>query len=108
MILEGIVTSLDQHGKLNVAPMGPIVDETFDTLVLRPFRTSRTYENLTARPYGVFHVVDDVLLWHGRPLEPCLKFPGISPRLRSKAGCSLRRAAGMNLRSLTSTTRKIE
>lgn len=62
MILEGIVTSLDRHDELNVAPMGPIVDETFDTLVLRPFRTSRTCENLTARPYGVFHVVDDVLL----------------------------------------------
>jgi hypothetical protein len=62
MILEGIVTSLDRHDELNVAPMGPIVDETFATLVLRPFRASRTYENLSARPYGVFHVVDDVLL----------------------------------------------
>jgi hypothetical protein len=62
MILEGIVTSLDRDGELNVAPMGPIVDDTFATLILRPFRTSRTYENLTARPYGVFHVVDDVLL----------------------------------------------
>jgi hypothetical protein len=62
MILEGIVTSLDQDDELNVAPMGPIVDEAFATLVLRPFRTSRTYQNLKARPYGVFHVVDDVLL----------------------------------------------
>lgn len=62
MILEGIVTSLDRHDELNVAPMGPIVDETLTTLVLRPFRTSRTYENLKARPCGVFHVVDDVLL----------------------------------------------
>jgi hypothetical protein len=42
--------------------MGPIVDETLATLVLRPFRTSRTCENLRARPCGVFHVVDDVLL----------------------------------------------
>ena len=62
MILEGIVTSLDRHNELNVAPMGPIVDETLDSLELRPFRTSRTYENLKARPCGVFHVVDDVLL----------------------------------------------
>ncbi len=62
MILEGIVTTLDQHDELNVAPMGPIVDETLATLVLRPFRTSRTYQNLKARPGGVFHVVDDVLL----------------------------------------------
>ena len=62
MILEGIVTSLGSQGELNVAPMGPIVDEAFSKLVLRPFRTSRTYENLKRRPYGVFHVVDDVLL----------------------------------------------
>lgn len=62
MILEGIVTSLSKYDELNVAPMGPIVDETFATIVLRPFRTSQTYQNLKVRPYGVFHVVDDVLL----------------------------------------------
>jgi len=62
MILEGIVTSLDEHGVLNVAPMGPVVDETLATFHFRPFRTSHTYQNLKARPQGVFHVVDDVLL----------------------------------------------
>lgn len=62
MILEGIVTSLAAAGELNVAPMGPIVDETMSRLVLRPFRTSRTFQNLKARPCGVFHVTDDVLL----------------------------------------------
>ncbi|MBI3862902.1 MAG: DUF447 family protein [Planctomycetia bacterium] len=62
MILEGIVTSVDRQGELNVAPMGPIVDESLTRLVLRPFRTSRTYLNLKERPCGVFHVVDDVLL----------------------------------------------
>jgi beta-RFAP synthase len=62
MILEGIVTTLDRHDALNVAPMGPVIDPAFSSLVLRPFRTSRTYQNLKARPYGVFHVVDDVLL----------------------------------------------
>ena len=62
MILEGIVTTLDAAGRLNVAPMGPIVDEAMQTLVLRPFQTSTTYRNLKQRPCGVFHVVDDVLL----------------------------------------------
>src|SRR5580765_4815209 len=62
MILEGIVTTLDRNNDLNVAPMGPIVDATFSSLLLRPFRTSRTYQNLKERPSGVFHVVDDVLL----------------------------------------------
>jgi beta-RFAP synthase len=62
MILEGIVTTLDRNNGLNVAPMGPIVDAAFTSLLLRPFRTSRTYQNLKERPCGVFHVVDDVLL----------------------------------------------
>lgn len=62
MILEGIVTSLDEAGAVNVAPMGPIVDESMTVLRLRPFQSSRTYQNLKVRPQGVFHVVDDVLL----------------------------------------------
>lgn len=62
MILEGIVTTTDRGGTLNVAPMGPIVDEAMSRFVLRPWNTSRTYENLRQHPEGVFHVVDDVLL----------------------------------------------
>jgi len=62
MILEGIVTTLDADGDVNVAPMGPIVDETMATLHLRPYQTSTTYQNLKRHPCGVFHVVDDVLL----------------------------------------------
>jgi hypothetical protein len=62
MILEGIVTTRDSTGELNVAPMGPILDESVSRLVLRPFKTSQTYANLKLAPYGVFHVVDDVLL----------------------------------------------
>lgn len=62
MILEGIVTSLNREGKVNVAPMGPLVDESLATLQLRPFKTSQTYRNLKQHPCGVFHVVDDVLL----------------------------------------------
>ncbi len=62
MIIEGIVTSQNCAGELNVAPMGPIVDESMTTLLLRPFQTSRTYRNLKEHRAGVFHVVDDVLL----------------------------------------------
>jgi uncharacterized protein len=62
MILEGIVTTHDASGAVNVAPMGPIVDDSMSTLRLRPFQTSQTYRNLKVVPSGVFHVVDDVLL----------------------------------------------
>jgi len=62
MILEGIVTSLDASGRLNVAPMGPLVTPEFSTLILRPFQSSQTFQNLKAHPCGVLHVIDDVLL----------------------------------------------
>jgi hypothetical protein len=67
MIIEGIVTTLDAAGTVNIAPMGPRVDPptqgaTLTRFVLRPFRTSQTYANLKAHPEGVFHITDDVLL----------------------------------------------
>ena len=62
MILEGLVTSVSRSGELNIAPMGPIVDESMSWLHLRPFQTSQTYRNLAEHPQGVLHVIDDVLL----------------------------------------------
>jgi hypothetical protein len=66
MILEGIVTTIGTAG-VNIAPMGPrwadaCSHEEITTFELRPFRTSRTFANLSAHPEGVFHVTDDVLL----------------------------------------------
>ncbi|MCA9070030.1 MAG: DUF447 family protein [Planctomycetaceae bacterium] len=62
MILEGIVTTQNADGCINIAPMGPHVDDEFSTLLLRPFQTSTTYQNLKRQPCGVFHVIDDARL----------------------------------------------
>jgi len=62
MILEGIVTTLNDDGSVNISPMGPIVDEAMSHLLLRPFRTSTTYRNLKRTGQGVLHVTDDVAL----------------------------------------------
>lgn len=74
MILEGVVTTLDPQGGLNVAPMGPKVEGTLDRFVLRPFKTSTTFGNLKANGEGVLHVTDDVLLLArtaiGLPVDP--------------------------------------
>lgn len=79
MILEGIVTTLNEQGELNVAPMGPRTDESISTLLFRPYKTAQTYGNLKVRPYGVFHVTDDVLLLAraavGRLCTPPTTFP---------------------------------
>jgi hypothetical protein len=62
LIIEGIVTTLDEQGRVNIAPMGPRVSPDGHSLVLRPFRTATTYRNLKTHGEGVFHVTDDVLL----------------------------------------------
>jgi hypothetical protein len=84
MILEGIVTTLDPSGRLNVAPMGPRVDPDFRRFVLRPFRGSNTYRNLSHHGEGVLHVTDDVLLLarsaigdvHDAPSRPAKRVHG--------------------------------
>ena len=75
MIVEGIITTQNQAGEVNIAPMGPIVDDLSTTwnnqhlgdwnwtaLLLRPFKTSTTFRNLNETGQGVFHIVDDVEL----------------------------------------------
>lgn len=62
MILEGIVTTLNEDGSANLAPMGPLVDEQMMQFVLRPYRSSATYTNLKRHGEGVLHVTDDVEL----------------------------------------------
>ncbi len=86
-ILEGVITTLNEDASVNISPMGPIVDPALETLVLRPFRTSTTYDNLRRTGEGVFHVTDDVLLMAqaavGRPkplprLLPARKVAGMA------------------------------
>jgi hypothetical protein len=43
--------------------MGPIVDANFTRLLLRPYNTSTTYQNLKRTGQGVLHVTDDVELF---------------------------------------------
>lgn len=84
MILEGIATTLDSDGAVNVAPMGPIVDAGFKRLIFRPYKTAQTYRNLKQHGEGVFHVTDDVLLLAqaavGEPEEPPLMIPATRVR----------------------------
>src|ERR1700742_1950482 len=63
ILLEAIVTTLNADGSPHIAPMGPIVDIAFERLLLRPYRTSTTYQNLRRTGQGVLHVTDDVALF---------------------------------------------
>jgi hypothetical protein len=90
LILEGIVTTLREDGSVNVAPMGPRVDRACSQLILRPYQTSTTYQNLKRHGEGVFHVTDDVLLLAqgaiGAVAQPPDMFPATAVRGMILAG----------------------
>ena len=87
MIIEGIMTTVSADGSVNIAPMGPRVEEAWSRLVLRPYQTSTTYRNLKRTGEGVFHVTDDVELLARAAIgalqpPPLLAVPEVSvPRL---------------------------
>ncbi|MCS7467086.1 DUF447 family protein [Stieleria sp. ICT_E10.1] len=72
MILESIVTTIGVDGRINLAPMGPVVSQP-DAMtssgsadpgfILRPFEGSRTFENLRSTRRATIHVTDDAALF---------------------------------------------
>ncbi|WDQ15297.1 DUF447 domain-containing protein [Rhodopirellula sp. P2] len=67
MILESLVTTRDAIGRVNLAPLGPIVQPPataggLPTFLLRPYQGSTTCTNLLANGNAVIHVIDDALL----------------------------------------------
>jgi hypothetical protein len=62
MILEGILTTQSADERMHVSPIGPHVDRSLETWVLKPFKSSTTFSNLHRSDRAVFHIVDDALL----------------------------------------------
>lgn len=59
MIIEGIVTTMDEDEDIHIAAMGATVDVSFTRLVLRPFADTETFKNMERTNCGVFHVTDN-------------------------------------------------
>lgn len=85
MIIEGIITTEDAHGRMHVAPIGPHIDRMFRSWALKPFKTSTTFANLFRSNRGIFHIVDDGLLLVQSVLGHCNK-PGQEPPAQLHAG----------------------
>ena len=79
MILEGIVTTMNADGAVNIAPMGPRVDADMRRFLLRPFNTAQTYRNLCRHGEGVLHVTDDVLLLARAAVGRVIALPPLMP-----------------------------
>lgn len=61
MIIESILTTLDEQGRVNIAPMG--VDWGDDILVIKPFLETTTFRNVSATRAAVVNLTDDVLIF---------------------------------------------
>lgn len=79
MIIEGLCTTQDEDGVVNIAPMGPIVNEELTSFFFRPFQSSTTFQNLKATGCGVFHVTDDVGLIARAAISKIESLPELLP-----------------------------
>lgn len=79
MIVEGLLTTKSPAGKVNVAPMGPIVRGDFEYLVLRPFKGSTTFQNLQSTQVAVFHIVDRINVIAEAAIRQLSTLPALVP-----------------------------
>lgn len=61
MIIESIVSTMDEEGRVNFAPMGVVWGES--ELTIRPFKDTTTYRNLMATRQAVVNLTDNVLIF---------------------------------------------
>ena len=61
MIIEAIVTTLNEQGEANFAPMGVTIGD--GEILIRPYQESATYRNLLATGQAVVHLTYNVRLF---------------------------------------------
>jgi hypothetical protein len=61
VIIESIVTTLDEQGKANFAPMGVTIGD--GEILIRPYTDSATYRNLVATGAAVVNLTDNCRLF---------------------------------------------
>jgi hypothetical protein len=61
MIIESILTTLDEQGEVNIAPMGVVWGE--ETITIKPYKETTTYRNLSANGVAVVNLTDNVLIF---------------------------------------------
>ena len=61
MIVEAIITTMDEAGVVNFAPMG--VEWSDDRIVVKPFLETTTFRNLRDTGAAVVNLTDDIMLF---------------------------------------------
>ncbi|MDA9718768.1 DUF447 family protein [Betaproteobacteria bacterium] len=63
MIYEVIISTMNEDGSSHVAPMG--VSQKDDFVVLKPFKPSKTLENIITKKMAVMNIITDVRVFAG-------------------------------------------
>ena len=63
MIYEVIISTINEDGSFHIAPMG--VSQEADFIVLKPFKPSKTLENILTQKTAVMNIVTDVRVFAG-------------------------------------------
>ena len=79
LIIEGLLITQSPDGVANLSPMGVRFNDDGDVLLLRPFKSSRSYRNLQQVNEAVFHVTDDVNLIAHAALDDISPMPPMTP-----------------------------
>jgi hypothetical protein len=61
VIIETIVSTINEQGQVNFAPMGVMIEK--DKIIIRPYKEGTTYRNLLTTQQGVIHITDNVLIF---------------------------------------------
>lgn len=87
LIIEALLTTLDQNKKANFAPMG--IEFKADKLLIKPFKTTDSFKNLLATEVGVVNITDNILAFTkaalAEPILPSFKAEMISGRIYKKS-----------------------
>ena len=63
MIYEVIISTINEDGSSHIAPMG--VSQKADFVVLKPFKPSKTLDNILTRKIAIMNIVTDVRVFAG-------------------------------------------
>ena len=78
-IIEGLLITLSEDRAINLSPMGVKFSADGQMVLLRPFKTSRSFKNLARDGEAVFHVTDDASLIAHAALGDITVLPSLTP-----------------------------
>ena len=88
LVVEGLLLTRGSDGDFNLSPMGIRYSRNGEMILLRPFKSSRSYRNLKHFEEAVFHITDNVDLIARAAVAKVSSIPSIT-NLKNSSMCRL-------------------